>query len=248
MVSGEAARRAELAPGSRYLALNKQNGPHWEPIWKGNPHMARPGEPHDGTIGFVNGTRAYIESLTKERYTFRAYEPHPSALVIPGRERLARAGHGFVVFNPTIKVRAPPNKQWPLEYWHRLIADNPGVRWLQVGDSGALIRGAERVITGNFVDALGVVSGALALVCHEGALHHGAAAVGVPTVVIRGGFISPRVTGYEGQTDLYVEDARYPLGCGMRNPCEHCKAAMRSISPKDVMSALRSVLREPVAA
>jgi len=96
---------------------------------------------------------------------------------------------------------------------------------------------------GNFMDAVGALSGARAAVLQEGALHHAAAAVGTPAIVIRGGFISPKVTGYAGQVDFYVEDERWPLGCGYRVPCEHCKAAMESITPEQVAASLIELLQ-----
>lgn len=250
LVAGEARRRAQLAPGTRYLPLDKGGAPttHW--IWDRNPDIAKPGETHDGTIGYVNGLRAYIErAIPKKQYIFRAYEPHPATIVLPERAiPMARQAAGAVVFNPTIKFKAPPNKDWGVENWTQLIAENRGVRWIQVGESGPTIRGAERAQTADFWDALGLLSGARAVVCHEGALHHAAAGLGVPAVVVRGGFISPRVTGYAGQVDLYVEDERYPLGCGMRVRCPHCSSAMASIKPWDVMQALRSALPKAVAA
>lgn len=251
MVSGEAAHLAKLAPGTRYLALSKRGAPYWDAIFEGNAAMARPGEPHDGTIGFTeNRTRAYLLSESKTRRYFREYEPHPAVIALPPRSReLARRAEGCVVINPTIKAGAPVNKQWPIEYWNALVSRNRDIRWLQIGESGPHIGGAERLRTGDIFDALGAVSGALAVVCHEGALHHAAAALRVPCAVIRGGFISSRVTGYEGQADLYVEDERYPLGCGMRVPCEHCRDAMLSITPTMVADALRRLLqKEAVAA
>lgn len=249
MVAGEARRQVSLAPSARYLALDKRGRPHWETIWDGNPDMARPGEPHDGTIEYVNGLRPYIASSTKARYTFREYKPHPAFIALPKRaQQMAILGRSAVVFNPTIKPGAPMGKLWPDLKWRELVATNKHVRWLQIGSSTPLIAGAETIRTGDLFEALGVMSGALAVVCHEGALHHGAAALSIPTVVIRGGFIGPRVTGYAGQADLFVDDPRYPLGCGMRVRCPHCVAAMASIQPRDVMAALQTVLREKVAA
>lgn len=246
MVSGEAAHQARLAPGTRYLPLNKRGEPYADPIFAGNPAIANPGDTHAGTIAFTeNRTRAYIVSESKTQRYFREYEAHPAVIELPARAKaLARAAEGAVVFNPTIKVGASPNKQWPIEQWRELVARNADVRWLQIGGGPAI---AERVPTGDIFDAFGVISGALAVVCHEGALHHGAAALGVPAVVIRGGYIGPRVTGYAGQADLFVHDERYPLGCGMRVPCTHCARAMETIKPDDVIAALRTIL-EPVAA
>jgi hypothetical protein len=65
-------------------------------------------------------------------------------------------------------------------------------------------------------------------------LHHAAAALGVPAVVIFGGFISPAVTGYAAHANIFTGD---DLGCGNINPCPHCRAAMERISVDQVYGA-----------
>lgn len=250
MMAGEARRRAAAAPGARYLILDKRGDPKWHFAWEGNPHVARPGEPHDGVIGFRNGLRPYMESKTPQRYVFRRYDPLPAALEIPAAaQALSMRAEGAIVFNPTVKARAPVNKQWGLSRWKSLLREGRR-RWVQIGEPGYAPRmgGAEYVPTASFWEACALMQGARAVVCHEGALHHAAAALGVPCVVIRGGFISPRVTGYAGQADLYVEDARYPLGCGSRVPCVHCAEAMAAIAVADVLKALDALLQPQSAA
>lgn len=246
MMAGEARRRALARPGTRYLMRDKRGAPKWHFAWEGNPHIARPGEPHDGEITHVNGMRPYMAAYSHVQYQFRAYEPMPAALELPARVReLAKAAAGAVVFNPTVKLRAPVNKDWGVARWKALIARARAVRWIQIGESGGpRVRGAECVVTPDFWEACAVIAGARAVVCHEGALHHAAAALGVPAIVIRGGFISPRVTGYAGQVDFYIEDPRWPLGCGMRVPCAHCQAAMDAITPDAVAKALGALLEE----
>lgn len=243
MMAGEARRRAADSE-CRFLMLDKWGNPKWHFVWEGNPHIARPGEPHDDVIGFDNAMRPYIEATAPTRYTFREYAPAPAQLVLSSRARaLAEHARGAVVFNPTIKERAPLNKDWGLMRWKTLLARGAGLRWIQIGEPGRTprLRGAEFIPTADFMDACGVISGASVVVSHEGALHHAAAALGVPAVVIRGGFISPRVTGYAGQTDFYVEDPHWPLGCGQRIPCGHCVAAMEAIKPEHVAAAVRQL-------
>lgn len=247
MVAGEARRRASCSPSRKFLALDKRGAPKWNDLWNYTSHMARPGEPHEGTIPYVNGRRAYIVDETSERRTFREYHPYPAQLLLDETsKRLAVHGRNAVVFNPTIKDRAPVNKQWPLARWEALIYLVNEVEWVQVGAVGAgnpRIRGARLVECSRFTHACGILSGARAAVLHEGALHHAAAALSTPSVVIRGGYISPKVTGYEGQVDLYVEDERYPYGCGMRVPCKHCEESMSAITVEVVAEALRNLLR-----
>ena len=187
----------------------------------------------------------YIVDETKERRTFREYKPHPAPLrLTPAALDMAKRAKGAVVFNPSIKQRASPNKQWPWESWQRLVEKtSSSVRWIQMVEPGVRrMRFAEPIETPSFQCAVGLVAGARAAVLHEGALHHAAAALGVPAVVIFGSYISPRVTGYDGQIALFEDSPEWPLGCGARIPCEHCKAAMAAITPERVAEALQGVL------
>jgi hypothetical protein len=256
MAAGEARRRA-LAAGKlqRYGMLDKKGRPKWHFVWEGNPNIARPGEPNDGVIEYLNGRRPYIADESRERRAFRAYQPTAAHIGLNARAlEIGAFCKGAVVFNPTIKASAPANKDWGLHRWKALTLRFPQYRWVQIGDPSGFprIRGVERVFTLNFHEAAGAIAGARAVVVHEGALHHAAAALGTPAVVIRGGYISPKVTGYAGQADLYVAMPEWPdfaeLGCGMRVPCRHCAQALASITPEDVGRALGKLLQERQAA
>jgi hypothetical protein len=96
-------------------------------------------------------------------------------------------------------------------------------------------------------DAAAVIARAQAVVVPEGGLHHTAAVFGTPAVVIYGGFISPEVTGYAGQTAMYAKSDEHPLGCGWRVPCTHCQQAMASIVPETVADELEKQLAKPAA-
>ncbi len=248
MMAGEALRQA-AGTARRYRMLDKHGSPRWHFVWDGNPNIARPGQPFDGEVGYVNRCRPYMVGATQERYTFREYAPEPALIQLSAAAlSFAKKTEGAIVFNATIKERASPNKQWPLQYWQQLVSLGREFRWVQIGDRCPAISGAENIYTPVFWDACGALAGADALVLHEGALHHAAAALRRPAVVIRGGFISPKVTGYAGQVDLYVDDPQRPLGCGMRVPCPHCAAAMASIKPEAVLASLRELLKGKAAA
>ena len=249
MAAGE-ARRAANGTARRYIMTDKRGTPKWHWVWEGNPNIAVPGERADGTIGYVNGRRPYVVDETALTRTFRAYQPAPAIIRLTERALEIKAHvAGGVVFNPTIKYKAPQNKDWGLDRWRQLVQENRDIRWIQVAEqSQPRVRGAEQIITSDFFQACGALAGAAAAVVHEGALHHAAAAYSTPTVVIRGGYISPRVTGYAGQVDLYIEDPDCPefaeLGCGTRVACPHCAAAMERITPALVASALRVLLKQ----
>ena len=94
--------------------------------------------------------------------------------------------------------------------------------------------------TPTFQDACTALSGAAAAVLPEGGLHHAAAALGVPAVVIFGGVCSPANTGYGPHVNLYE-----PHGspCGQRVACAHCRRALAAIGPETVADHLDRMLR-----
>lgn len=106
--------------------------------------------------------------------------------------------------------------------------------------------GVSHIRTATFRQACGALSGAKLYIGPEGGLHHAAAALGIPAVVIFGGFIHPRTTGYDLHTNLFVGDEP----CGSTNYCVHCVDAMASISVDEVFSAAiarLSAKRDPAA-
>ena len=72
----------------------------------------------------------------------------------------------------------------------------------------------------------------------EGGLHHAAAALGVPSIVLFGGFISPRQTGYPHQVNVFTGGTP----CGWRVRCGHCAAAMKKIEPERILDRALSLL------
>jgi len=74
----------------------------------------------------------------------------------------------------------------------------------------------------------------------EGGLHHGAAAVGTPAVVIFGGYIHPTTTGYAAHVNLFGADE----ACGNTTECQHCKLAMDAITVDQVYEAAKGILSE----
>jgi ADP-heptose:LPS heptosyltransferase len=149
------------------------------------------------------------------------------------------------VIEPTIKSRASPNKQWGADRWAAFVAlaRRRGVDLVQLGDQPPTLEGVRWISTPSFRAGAAVLARAIAYVGHEGGLHHAAAAVGVPAVVIFGGFISPACTGYRMHTNLFTGGtADHPLGCGMRMPCQHCETAMSEITPESVADELGRVL------
>jgi ADP-heptose:LPS heptosyltransferase len=212
----------------------------------GQPHIAEPGTQYDEKLVNHGGARPYISGKSPQGWVWNPYVPEPAYITLTAMELEHRnAAAGAVVVNPVVKYGASPNKQWPLPHWQRLIDLTPAVRWVQLGDgTEPVLRGANItfVHTRNFRTACAVLLGARAAVLHEGALHHAAAALGVPAVVLFGGYISPRCTGYAGQLNLFQSHNGHELGCGWRQLCGACQLIMSSIKPRDIAQHLEKLL------
>lgn len=238
--------------GHRVWILDKFRRPRWHPAWDGNPDLALPHE--DGEFRVLlncGGHRAYIGGKTPERWIWNIHPPTPAQLVFSAREMMDAPRIDGVVVEPNLKDRASPNKDWGWERWLAFAAlcAAKKIPLVQLGPPGTrLLPGVQHVLTQTMREACAVLRKARAYVGHEGGLHHSAAALNVPAVVIFGGFISPSQTGYAAHRNLYTGGTH---ACGMRVPCAHCAAAMNLITPGRVLGQLEELLettRRSVAA
>lgn len=251
MVTGQA--RLMQADDPRKVRVLYEKPWRFPEAYQNNPRLAVPAEQGDFQIlrPRQNGLRPYCRAKTAQQWTWRPYRPPVGELYFSAAERqFGERWAGRVLIEPHIKPGASPNKQWGWVRWNKLawLLQRRGIPVTQLGGTGVpLLEGVEYIHTPTIRHAAAVVARAAGAVLPEGGLHHTAAVFDVPAVVIYGGFISPAVTGYEGQTALFVETVEHPLGCGYRQPCTHCAAAMASITPEAVADALERVL-EPVGA
>lgn len=244
LAGGTAKRFAVRDPRDRAAQRGTQH--RWVDIWDGNPRIARPGEAFDEWYTNAPGVRPYIGAKGQMNWVWKPYVPEPGEIFLTDAERaLGREASGFVIVQPSIKAGAPVNKQWGWARWQELVKLplRAPYRWLQVGTEHERRLGVDYLQTNTFREACAALAFASAAVLQEGGLHHAAAVFGTPAVVIFGGYISPRVTGYKTQRSLFVDfDGRWPLGCGMRMACKHCEFAMRKITPQKVFTNVEELL------
>jgi ADP-heptose:LPS heptosyltransferase len=186
--------------------------------------------------------RPYHTAKTAERWYYNLdFRPDVGELYFTDAEREFGVRHaGRVIIEPHIKPGASPNKRWGRWAEFAQLASKAGYGLTQLGASGTRpIQYATMICTPSFRLACAVLANARAYVGNEGGLHHAAAALGVPGVVIFGGFTPVELTGYACHRNLGVS-----LGdaCGMRTPCPHCAKAMAAITPEQVLSELKGVL------
>jgi len=220
----------------------------WPDIFDNNPRILQRREEADHQIlyGRVNGLRPYCSAKSPTRWTWKDCPPAVGEVYLLHHEinfgkLFAASLRGTVLIEPNIKKGASPNKDWGWHRWEALVRlmSAAKITPVQVGPRGtATISGVRLIETENFRLACGVMRQVAACVLPDGGLHHAAAALGKKTVVIFGGFISPRQTGYDSQVNLFTGGEP----CGWRTPCEHCAAAMAAITPELVFEELRKLL------
>jgi hypothetical protein len=235
MAAGRAVALSRLS-GLPVLILDRNGAPRWSPHWAGNPHILDPqrasGIVHV-TLCDAKGARPYVDTITAKRFRWRAgQQPARPSLYLTAGDRAARLEGDYVALAPATK-RDRPNKRWP--HWAALGALLPwrGVEIVPAGDRP--LTGLPTAHTASFREAAGVLAAARGVIAPEGAMHHAAAALGVPAVVIYGSWIGPDITGYPGQVALTAGGRHAP--CGLVAACPLCLAAMSSITPEQVLDA-----------
>ncbi|RWC25904.1 glycosyltransferase family 9 protein [Mesorhizobium sp.] len=254
MASGLA--RGAAARGKR-IALGDGRRIVWEKtsfdIFRGNPNVAPPGSegaPDLEWLAYYKGHRLYNRRVGDRWVWNLSFRAKPGEIFFDAAETAAGMRHGesFVVVEPQSAQwkTVAPNKDWGVANF-QAVADRLrglGLRVVQFRSeqSPVALRNVEQLATTSFRDALAILARASLYIGAEGGLHHGAAAVGIPAVVLFGGFIPPAVTGYSTHTNL----TGGAQACGSLKPCKHCRAALAGITIDDVFNAALRQLSSPL--
>ncbi|MES2033540.1 MAG: glycosyltransferase family 9 protein [Pseudomonadota bacterium] len=241
MARGAAARGKRIAFGDGRKILWDKNS---ATMFQDNPNIAPPGAEGDRDVEWVRyykGHRIYNRQAANRWIWNLDFRPIAGEIVFDRNElrNRERAGRGFVVIEPGVEAwkTCAPNKDWGLSRY-QLVADalraqKRRIVQFRYAKGAPGLKGADRVDTLGFRDAVGLLSRASLYIGPEGGLHHAAAAVGIPAVVLFGGFIPPQVTGYPDHANL---TGGADKACGKLTPCAHCRAALDAILPVDVLA------------
>ena len=221
--------------------LNVASTPtYWSEVFDHNPNLVR----ENGFPLSRNriGHRPYILGTVRTQHGNK-FIYNPSFKAVPGEMYGIEPRRSFEDVNILIEPHYKPdlfgsNKDWGWDKY-QAVADHFRQRCLQVNPGDArILRGVPGHLTPTFREACEHLAGARLYIGPEGGLHHAAAALGIPAVVIFGGHISPSTTGYDTHINLAADDA----GCGNMFPCDHCKRAMAGITVKQVIDAAETIL------
>jgi hypothetical protein len=232
---------------------DRRGNVRWDSMWEGNPAIASPayvasGQPYAQITNGV-GCRPYI------RYPFTAERgmgfTNWKARDCIGRIYLTKAelNRGevirdevgpFLLLEPDVKPLSTTNKAWGLDRYRQLVERLPDVTFIRAhGDECQHFDGVRNIRTQTFREACGVLAASVGYVGNEGGFHHAAAALKKPAVVVFGGFISPKTTGYPTHVNLYDSGTMSP--CGRWKPCDHCAEAMAQITVDEVEDTVRQL-------
>jgi ADP-heptose:LPS heptosyltransferase len=218
----------------------------WNEIFENNPRMVEPWKQGDYQVYHprVNGLRPYCSAKSTTKWTWKEYKPPVGEIYFDRNETVfGDVNRDCIVIAPEVKRSASPNKDWGRERWHSLmhLMDRAKIGPIvHLGPKGTnRVEVARLIETPTFRQAAAVLSRAKAAIVHEGAMHHAAAVFGIPTIVIYGGYISSKQTGYDSQVNLFTGGEP----CGNRTYCEHCQEAMAKITPEMVFEEFRKIYK-----
>lgn len=258
LAAGQAQRLFDQT-GLKVAILDRRNHVRWHELWKGNPAIATPEEIEAGLSPFEQihngeGCRPYIQyPFTAQRgmkFTDWRARDHVGRIYLTADEvargQWLREEIGpFYILKPDVKPATTPNKSWGLDKFAAVVKQLPEVQFVRThGSDCAPFPGIRNIHTKHFRDACGFLAASDGYVGTEGGYHHAAAALGKPGVVIFGGFISPKTTGYDTHVNLCDKGPGSP--CGRWRPCGHCRAAMDGITVDQVVHAVREMLEPPL--
>lgn len=236
MLTAEVARLAE-ANGLKKVVVGKHE---WSPIWENNPHVAPP-DYRGPTVKATNyiGKRPYIKGCDGARIIYNEdHRPESGELYLSTSERINGDLHkDLIIVEPHVKGTFSGNKAWKWDRWIEVSNALGATQLLQ--DGKKIMPGGRGIKTKTIRHAIGVLSRAKLLITTDGALHHAAAALGVPCVVLWGARTHPKILGYPEHENIYTGQGE---SCGMMVPCQHCVDAMDRITTEMVIDAARRLL------
>jgi hypothetical protein len=214
---------------------------YWSEVFDNNPRIAKELRWHEQFAWVKNypGHRPYIKEILKNRYVFNDdFKAKPGELFIKDIVK-----NDFVIIEPNVKkqLMLGPNKDWGMDNWKSLVSglDQRGVEWRQMGMEIPINRD-NWLRTKSFMHAARVLGGAKLLITTDGALHHAAAALNIPAIVLWGGVAHPRNLGYESHINIHHGDEP----CGSHSvDCPHCRKAMQKITIDEVLERFDTFMK-----
>jgi len=236
---------------------------HWSEVFLHNPSFRQPNDGIDPSdcvyLDNFPGNRPYAQ-FRGGKAEWKNWRPKPGKIFLTPEEkvmaweRLDSTIYGetdeLVIVEPNVKgTVSSRNKDWGFRKWVELqyrLEDIENIVVVQLvpdpkpAGYQELLHVDATIHTETFREAMAILSYASLFVGTDGGLHHAAAALSIPAVVIWGGYSSPRNLGYPTQRNIYHDHPLSP--CGNLRDCGHCREAMEKITVEEVYTAIEEEL------
>ena len=257
MVTAEARELKEKYRDSE-IVVGDGEKEFWSPLFENNPNITRLQNVIDKSkvIWLRNhyGARPYLDyerSDVDRKVYFKPYRVQAGDIYFSetvlsvAKEHLARmrsSNKPAVFIEPNVAYG--PTKDWGFKKYQQVVDIlSDSVDFVQPLYAGA--KELENVIgvqSDSFMQGCAFQSLCDMHLGPEGGLHHSAAALGLPAVVIFGGRMHPSITGYSFHNNIYIDHEDSP--CGMISYCRHCVECMNQIKVEDIVNALLSQIEK----
>lgn len=224
-------------------------GPWCDEAFRYNPNIARAVAPGVEWIAHHKGSRLYNRPGNGRWIWNYGFSATPGEFFFDEVELACAIRRPGVLIEPNVpwQKSVAANKDWGIARY-QLLADRlryrAGLPVFQFSYGKFRLAGVEVVAVKSFRQAAAALSGFDLAIVPEGGLHHAAAAVGIPAIVIFGGFIPPAVTGYANHVNL----TGGAEACGSWMTCQHCRAALDAISVEHVYGLAVELSRKAATA
>ena len=263
MASGEVKELRKKNPDAKFIIGDGKRS-YWNEVFDHNPHIIRGSEINNYTqiiwINNYEGNRPYRnygDEFPKDNYNWKkTFRPKKGEIFFNNDEKKLsekvissikkKIGNKKIIYiEPHVKKRLGyENRDWGINKWQDVVLKlKDQFEFIQItyGENIPL-KGCINIHGLNFRNSVAVLSKCDLFIGTEGGMHHAAAATSRKSIVIFGGHISPEITGYNDQINLYTNSEKSP--CGVKTVCKHCKESMGKISTEMVVNQIKKILNK----
>jgi len=232
---------------------------HWSEVFLNNPNIYQPGDAPCHLIGIPDypGHRTYIDynACTAkggniERFAWsRDFKAQVGEIYFDDNEKsgasetASRMPSEFIIIEPNVATKGWTNKKaWQFDKFQAVVDALPEIQFVQF-QNGYELQNVFHINSPRFRDACAILSVAGAFIGTDGGLHHAAAALNIPAVVLWGHFTSPDILGYKDHINLSHETNH---GCGWitEDGCDKCDGSVDRIEIDEVIGAIRELVAD----
>lgn len=261
MASGEVRELRIKKPSAKFIIGDGVKS-YWSEVFDNNPYIIKHSDinKHHEVYWIKNyeGNRPYRNygnHLPKDNYNWNEkFKAKKGEIFFSEAEKkLAKEvifnirkkiGNRKLIFiEPNVKKRLGYlNRDWGFKNWQKVVNEIK-----QLYDFIQITYGINKSINGsinihglNFRSSVAILSLCDLFIGTEGGMHHAAAATDIKSIVIYGGHISPKITGYDFQKNLYIDTPLSP--CGKKQPCDHCQDCLKQITTSILIKEIKDSL------